>query len=103
MAADIGAGWIMWFIGLLLQGLGFLLLGVTARQNPGFIGPSWLPLALGSSLTILLIVGLAATDSSVQGTIIGLTLGLLGGGWVLLGLLLLSGNIRTDVQPPTVA
>lgn len=105
MAADIGLGWILWFVGLLGQGAGLLLLGVTARRNPGFVRAAWLPLALGIIMLVLLIGGLASNSASdsVQGTIFGLTLGLLGAGWMILGLLLLSGNVRTDAQPPTVA
>jgi hypothetical protein len=105
MATDIGLGWILWFVGLLGQGAGLLLLGVTARRNPGFVRAAWLPLALGIIVLVLLIGGLASNSASdsVQGTIIGLTLGLLGAGWMILGLLLSSGNVRMDTQPPTVA
>ena len=106
MAADIGPGWILWFIGLVIQGAGLLLLGVTAYRNPGIVRPAWLPLALGMAILVLLIVGIAGADSrpdSTQGALIGLTLSLLGAGWAILGLLLFSGNVRADAQPPTLA
>ena len=106
MAADIGLGWIMWAISLLIQGAGLLLLGVTARKNSGFVRLSWFPHALGISILTLTIVGIALSNSAsdtVQGTIMGLTLGLLGASWMILGLLLLSGNVHTDAQPPKVA
>jgi hypothetical protein len=106
MAADIGLGWIMWAISLLIQGAGFLLLGVTTRKNSGFVRPAWLPLALGITILTLTIIGITLSQTAsdtVQATLMGLTLGLLGASWLILGLLLLSGNVRTDALPPTVA
>ena len=106
MVADVGLGWILWFVGLLGQGAGLFLLGVTARRNPGFVRAAWLPLVFGIVILVLLIAALASNYSSsapVQGTIIGLALGLLGVAWAILGLLLLSGNVLTDAQPPMIA
>ena len=106
MAADIGLGWILWGIGLLIQGAGLVLLGVTARKNTGFVRPAWLPLALGISIFTLMIVGITLSQSAsdtVQQTLGGLTLSLLGASWMILCLMLLRGSVRTDAQPPTAA
>lgn len=97
MVADIGIGWIIFPIGFLFQGLGLAQLGLVMRQNPGFIRIVWLPLTLGLALTALTMTGMA-TGSSV---LWGLLIMIFGTGWGLLGLLLLSGNVRTDAPPPT--
>jgi hypothetical protein len=99
MVGDIGLGWILFGLGLLVQGAGLLLLGVTTRQYPGFMRPAWLPLVLGIALTAVMILGSVFQLETLYGP----TIAMFGTGWVVLGLLLLSGNVRTDAQPPAVA
>jgi hypothetical protein len=96
MIAEIGVGWIIFPIGFLFQGAGLVQLSLVMRHNPGFIRMVWLPLTLGLALVALTITGMA-TDSNV---LWGLLIMIFGVGWGLLGLLLLSGNVRTDAPPP---
>ena len=82
-----------------MNGAGLLLLGVITRQNPGFLRPTWLPIVLGIAILSMTFTGMGTQNELFW----GLAIGALGASWVVLSLLLLSGNVRTDVQPPAAA
>ena len=99
MAGDIDIGWILFPVGILMNGAGLLLLGMVSRQNQGFLRPTWLPTLLGIAILAMTFAGMGTQNELFW----GLAIGVLGASWVVLSLLLLSGNVRTDVQPPTAA
>ena len=99
MAGDIGLGWILMALGVLAQGVGLVLLGVTARLDPGFMRAAWVPIVMGIAYLVILISGMVLQEETLFVAMI-ITLG---AGWVLLGLILSSGKVHTDAQPPTVA
>lgn len=94
MAGEIGVGWILFPLGILMNGTGLLLLGLITRQNPGFLRPTWLPIVLGIAILAMTFAGMGTQNELFW----GFAIGVLGAGWVLLSLLLLSGNVRTKVQ-----
>jgi hypothetical protein len=99
MAAGIDV-WTIFLLGVFIVPIGMILLGIEVRKNPGFLRPAWLPIVIGFSMLVPIILSLSLSDIEEVGIIAWITSG---AGWILLGLLLLSGNVRTDAQPPTPA